>query len=145
MAQAMAKRASTSMSRDYCRAVSILARVLQLDHVTAVVADVVALLVFVTIGLLNHDGGISAGDYARDAIPFVGCWLLAGGAFDLYKRPRLRALLATWLLGVTAGVLLRALVRWHIDGGDAVFLAVGLCFTLLFVVAARIAASFLRT
>jgi hypothetical protein len=133
------------MSRDYCRAVSILARVLQLDHVTAVVADVVALLVFVTIGLLNHDGGISAADYARDAIPFVGCWLLAGGAFDLYKRPRPRALLATWLLGVTAGVLLRALVRWHIDGGDAVFLAVGLCFTLLFVVAARIAASFLRT
>jgi hypothetical protein len=125
--------------------VSILARVLQVGHVTAVVADVVALLVFVTIGLLNHHGGITAAGYARDAIPIGGCWLVAGGAFDLYKRPRLRALLATWLVGVTAGVLVRALVRRHIDGGDAVFLAVGLCFTLLFVVVARIAASFLRT
>ena len=124
---------------------SILARVLQVGHVTAVVADVVALFVFVTIGLLNHHGGITAAGYVRDAIPIGGCWLLAGGAFDLYKRPRLLALLATWLVGVTAGVLVRALARWHIDGGDAVFLAVGLCFTLLFVVVARIAASFLRT
>ena len=123
---------------------SVLARVLHLRHSTAVVADVIALLVFVTIGLVNHHGGISAADYARDAIPLAGCWLLAGGAFDLYKRPRLHALLGTWLVGVTIGVLVRALVRWHIDGGDAVFLAVGLCFTLLFVVVARIAASFMR-
>ena len=124
---------------------SFLARVLTLGHLTAVVADLVALLAFVTIGLVNHHGGISAAGYARDAIPIAGCWLLAGGAFDLYKRPRLRALLATWLAGVTAGVLLRALARWHIDGGDAVFLAVALCFTLLFVVVVRIAASFVRT
>ena len=123
---------------------SLLARVLRLDQLTAVVADLVALLVFVTIGLVNHHGGISAADYARDAIPLCGCWLLAGGAFDLYKQPRLRALVGTWLVGITAGVLVRALVRWHVDGGDAVFLAVGLCFTLLFVVVARIAASFVR-
>jgi hypothetical protein len=122
----------------------LLARVLRLDQLTAVVADLVALLVFVTIGLVNHHGGISAADYARDAIPLCGCWLLAGGAFDLYKQPRLRALVGTWLVGITAGVLVRALVRWHVDGGDAVFLAVGLCFTLLFVVVARIAASFVR-
>ena len=124
---------------------TLFARVLSPSHLTAVGADVVALLAFVTIGLVNHHGGISAAGYARDAIPLVGCWLLAGGAFDLYKRPRLRALLETWLVGVTAGVLVRALVRRHIDGGDAVFLAVALCFTLLFVVVGRIAASFLRT
>ena len=123
----------------------LLARILLPSHLAAVAADVVALLVFVTIGLFNHHGGVSAGDYARDALPLVGCWLLAGGAFDLYKRPRVRALLATWLVGVTAGVLLRALLRWHIDGGDAVFLAVALCFTLLFVAVVRIAVSFVRT
>jgi hypothetical protein len=125
--------------------VTLFARVLSLSHLTAVCADLVALLAFVTIGLVSHRGGISAADYARDAIPLAGCWLLAGGGFDLYKRPRLRALLGTWLVGVTAGVLVRALVRWHIDGGDAVFLAVGLCFTLIFVVVVRIAASFVRT
>jgi len=118
-------------------------RILRLGHRTAVITDVLALLVFVTIGLLTHHGGLSALDFIRDAIPITGGWLLAGGAFDLYKRPRVRALLGTWLAGVTAGVLVRALLRWHIDGGDAVFLAVALCFTLLFVVAARIAASFL--
>ena len=123
----------------------LLARILLPSHLAAVAADVVALLVFVTIGLFNHHGGVSAGDYARDALPLVGCWLLAGGAFDLYKRPRVRALLATWLVGVTAGVLLRALLRWHVDGGDAVFLAVALCFTLLFVAVVRIAVSFVRT
>jgi hypothetical protein len=125
--------------------VTFSARVLSPGHLTAVGADVVALLAFVTIGLVDHHGGISAADYARDGIPIVGCWLLAGGAFDLYKRPRPQALLETWLVGITAGVLVRALVRWHIDGGDAVFLAVALCFTLLFVVVGRIAASFLRT
>ena len=123
----------------------LLARILLPSHLAAVAADVVALLVFVTIGLFNHHGGVSAGDYARDALPLVGCWLLAGGAFDLYKRPRVRALLATWLVGVTAGVLLRALLRWHIDGGDAAFLAVALCFTLLFVAVVRIPMSCVRT
>src|SRR5438477_3625560 len=88
-----------------------LARTLSLDHLTAVAADAVALLAFVTVGLLNHHGSVSATGYARDAIPIVGCWLLAGGAFDLYKRPRARALFGTWLLGVTAGVVVRALIR----------------------------------
>jgi hypothetical protein len=125
--------------------VRLLARILLPSHLAAVGADAVALLLFVTIGLFTHHGGVSAADYARDAVPLLGCWLLAGGAFDLYKRPHVRALLATWLVGVTAAVLLRALLRRHIDGGDAVFLAVALCFTLLFVAAVRIAVSFVRT
>lgn len=120
-------------------------RVLRLGHRTAVAADVIALLVFVTIGLLTHHGDVSAADYARDAIPLVGCWLLAGGTFDLYRHPRARALVATWLAGVTAGVLVRALLRRHLDGGDGVFLVVALCFTLLFVVAARLAVGAVRT
>jgi hypothetical protein len=116
--------------------------VLRLPHAVAVASDVVALLVFVVVGLLNHHGGITAPDYARDAVPIVGCWLLAGGAFDLYKRPRLGALLRTWLVGVTGGVLIRALLLWRLEGDDAVFLVVALGFTLLFVVAARAAAGF---
>jgi hypothetical protein len=117
-------------------------RLLRLSHRVAVAADVLALLVFVTIGLFNHHGGISAAGYARDVVPIVGCWLAAAGAFDLYQRPRPRALLATWLVGVTAGVLIRALLLWRLDRDDAVFLPVALCFTLLFVLAFRMAASF---
>jgi hypothetical protein len=74
---------------------------------------------------------------------FVGCWLLAARAFDLYKRPRWRALLSTWVTAVAAGVALRALARWQLEGDDAVFLAVALCFSLLFVLVLRAAASFL--
>jgi hypothetical protein len=116
-------------------------RTLRLEHHRAVAADVVALLLFVTIGLLNHHGGISAGEYARTALPIVGCWLLAAGAFDLYKRPRPSALLGTWILGVTAGILVRALLVWRVDGDDGIFLGVALAFTLLFVLAVRAAAS----
>jgi len=110
-------------------------------HRTAVTVDVLALLTFVVIGLVNHHGGITAGGLARDTVAIVGCWLLAAGAFDLYKRPRLSALLGTWLVGVTAGVLARALLLWRIESDDAVFLGVALCFTLLFVIAFRAAAS----
>ena len=120
-------------------------RIFRLDHRTAVAADVVALLVFVVVGLLNHHGGITVWDFARDAVPFIGCWLLAGGAFDIYKRPRAGALVGTWLVGITGGVLLRALANWHIEADDGVFFVVALCFALLFVLAARTAASFLRT
>src|SRR5690349_11667174 len=99
-------------------------RILRLEHRTAVTSDVLALLVFVTVGLLNHHGGLSATGYARDALPIVGCWLVAAGAFDLYKRPRWKALLGTWLAGVVAGVAIRTLMLWHVEGDDAVFLGV---------------------
>jgi hypothetical protein len=116
-------------------------RVLRLGHLTAVAADVPALLAFVTVGLVNHHGGLSATGYARDALPIVACWLLAAGAFDLYRRPRVGALTGTWLAGVTGGILLRQLVLWRADRDDAVFLGVALCFTLLFVLVFRAAAS----
>jgi len=111
--------------------------ILRLGHLPAVGADVGALLAFVTLGLLNHRGGLSATGYARDALPLVGCWLVAAGAFDLYRRPRLRALLGTWLVGVGAAVAIRTLVLWPPEADDAVFLAVALGFTLLLVLAAR--------
>ena len=105
----------------------------------------VALLVFVAVGLVTHHGDVSAVDYVRDALALAGCWLLAAGTFDLYRHPRPRAFAATWLTGITAGVLVRALLRLHLDGGDGVFLLVALCFTLAFVVAARLSVSLVRT
>jgi hypothetical protein len=116
--------------------------IFQLSHRAAVAADLLAIFAFVTVGLFNHKGGLSASGYARDVLPIAGCWLLAAGAFDLYKRPSWRALLATWLVGVTGGVLIRALILCRLDEDDAVFLAVALCFSLLFVLAFRAVSSF---
>jgi DUF3054 family protein len=117
-------------------------RILQLPHRTAVASDVLALVAFVTIGLVNHHGGISAAGYARDAVPILACWLVAGGALDLYRRPRAGALLGTWLAGVGGGIAIRALTLWRFDDDDVVFLGVALGFTLLFVVALRAVAAF---
>jgi len=116
-------------------------KIFALGHRTAVASDVLAIIAFVTVGLFNHEGGLSAGGYARDVLPIAGCWLVAAGAFDLYKRPSWRALLSTWVVGVTGGVLIRALILWRLDGDDAVFLAVALCFSLLFVLAFRAASA----
>jgi hypothetical protein len=114
---------------------------LQLSHLVAVATDLLALVAFVTIGLINHHGGLSATGYARDLLPIGACWLVAAGTFDLYRRPRLRALFATWLTGVTAGVAVRQLILWELHDDDVVFLAVALFFTLLFVLVLRTVAS----
>jgi hypothetical protein len=105
--------------------------------VSRILADAVALLVFVTVGLLTHHGGVSAAGYARDALPLLGCWFAAAAAFGLYRRPTRRALLRTWAVGITAGIAVRQLVLWSFHGDDLVFLVVALCFTLLFVLIGR--------
>jgi hypothetical protein len=49
-------------------------------------------------------------------------------------------LLATWAVGITAGVLVRALILGRaLDGKEAKFLLVSLVFTLVFIAALRTA------
>ena len=104
------------------------------------VSDAAALVVFAVVGLLSHHGAVSARGLARDALPLLGCWFAAALAFRLYQRPSVARLLATWAVGITTGVLVRALVLGHtLNGHEAAFLGVALVFTLLFVVALRIA------
>ncbi len=90
------------------------------------VADVAALLTFVTIGLVSHHHGFLRG-YARDVPTFVGAWVVAAIAFGLYRRPERRRLVATWAVGVSAAVFLRMLlVGHHLTGSEAAFLLVSL-------------------
>jgi hypothetical protein len=107
-------------------------------------ADALALVAFVTVGLASHGKGLSATGYARDALPLLGGWFAAAALFRLYSRPSGRALAATWLAGITAGVLVRSLVLFRIDRDDAVFLPVALCFTLLFVLGFRLLVASVR-
>ena len=107
--------------------------------------DAVAILLFATIGLISHDKGLSAGGYARDWLPLLAGWYGAALLFHLYSRPRLRALLETWLVGITTGVLLRALVLGRsLNGKEAAFLVVSLVMSLIFVGALRIGVGLLR-
>jgi hypothetical protein len=102
-------------------------------------ADAVALLVFVAVGVLTHEASVAA--FARDALCFLGSWFAAALLFRLYARNGWWPLLATWLVGVSAGVAVRAAVVGHWPGA---FYLVALAFTLLFLLAARQATRLLR-
>ncbi len=104
----------------------------------AAAADTAAIVVFAVIGNLSHHGDLSVRGLARDVLPLLGGWLGTGLLLGLYRRPTLGRLIATWLVGVTACVVVRAAVLQHTDvGKDAAFLAVALVFTLLFALVAR--------
>jgi hypothetical protein len=99
----------------------------------------VAILVFVTIGLLSHHGDVTAAGYARDGLPFLGCWFAAALAFRLYSQPGRWRLAATWAVGVPAAVLVRALVLGrHLGGSEAAFLVVSLVSVGVLVLAFRL-------
>jgi hypothetical protein len=104
----------------------------------AIACDTAAIVVFAVIGNLSHHGEVSVRSLARDVLPLLGGWLAAGLAFGLYRQPALWRFFATWFVGVTAGVVVRAAILRHTEvGKEASFLTVALVFTLLFSLAAR--------
>jgi hypothetical protein len=110
------------------------------------ITDAVAILVFATVGLISHHKGLSPRGYARDALPILAGWFGAAIVFRTYRTHRQSRVLATWLVGVTAGVLARALILGHsLNGKEATFLAVALVFVLLFVYLLRSAAGVLTS
>ena len=96
------------------------------------IADAVALVAFTVVGVLTHGSSFAA--FVRDLLLFLGCWFAAALALKLYGRPSWRRLLATWLIGITAAVLIRAAIVGHFA---ADFYGIALAFTLVFVLAAR--------
>ena len=105
-------------------------------------ADIVALILFATLGQLSHDHSVSAAGYARDALPLMAGWFATALALRTYARPSRRVFLQTWAIGVTAGVLLRAAVLGrHLGGDQLAFLITSLVFTLLLLLACRAVAT----
>ena len=94
--------------------------------------DAAALLVFVVVGVLTH--GASVGAFFRDVLCILGGWFVAALSFRLYQRGMWWRLGATWLAGISAGVLVRAAIVGHLAYD---FWGVALGFTALFVLAAR--------
>ena len=83
-----------------------------------------------TVGQLSHHGHLSVTGYARDAVPLLVGWLGATMVFHGRFVP-------TWLVGVTAGVLLRAAILGHWYAKELTFLLVALIFIGAFAFAAR--------
>jgi Protein of unknown function (DUF3054) len=108
-------------------------------------SDTVAILLFVTIGLISHRKGLNLEGYARDALPLLGSWFAAAMTFRTYADPRFWRLAATWAAGVSIGVLIRALILGRsLNGKEAAFFCVALVTIAVFVVVLRLVASLTR-
>lgn len=95
--------------------------------------DAAALVVFVAVGVATH--GASVGAFFRDLACILGGWFAVALLVRLYARRGWWRLTVTWLVGVSAGVLVRSAFVGHIAYD---FWAVALAFTALFVLLARL-------
>jgi Protein of unknown function (DUF3054) len=89
---------------------------------TVALVDAIALLVFVTIGVVTHESSFTA--WIRDLLCFEAAWFLP------FRCP----LVVRWLLAVTLAVAVRALIVGHFS---VAFYLVALAFTAVFVGLAR--------
>ena len=102
------------------------------------ILDGAALLLFVVIGLAQHEGGAAAPLLLRNAVPLLGAWFVVSLAVGTYRRPGMRTLALTWAVAVPAGLLLRTAWVGSPHGSEIlVFLGIGLAFTLLFLTIGR--------
>jgi len=100
--------------------------------VTLAAGDAIALILFAVIGLLNHDHTVTVAGIARNAGPLLAGWFAAALLFGTYRHPRWRTFLRAWVLGVTGGVALRALILHRAtDAAELTFLGVTLGATLV--------------
>jgi Protein of unknown function (DUF3054) len=107
-------------------------------------ADAAALVVSVLIGLRGHRVGTVEG-FLRTAVPLLGVWFLVARLAHTYRRPGWRSLLRTWIVAVPVGLLVRTLIVGSPEGARIlVFIAVGLAFTLVFLVIGRLLARLLQ-
>jgi Protein of unknown function (DUF3054) len=103
-----------------------------------VLADATALAVFVLVGISGHRASTVEG-FLRNAVPLLGVWFLVARLAHTYRRPGWRSLLRTWIVAVPIGLLLRTLIVGSPNGARIlVFIAVGLAFTLVFLVLGRL-------
>jgi len=82
----------------------------------------------------THDASATA--FVRDLACILGGCFAIALVVRLDSRPGCRRLVATWLAGVSVGVLVRAAIVGHLAID---FWAIALAFTALFVLAARLA------
>ncbi len=110
----------------------------------AALADGVAILGFTVLGVVSHRHALPPSALAEDALPLLGGWFAAAAVFGLYARPTRRALLLTWAVGITFGVLVRAAALGRLDESrQLAFLITTLILSLVFVLVARVVVSVL--
>ena len=108
----------------------------------AVIADVVALLVFLAIGLDTHAEN-DVGRFMSLALIFVGAWLATGWVIGAYRPATTAHLVLTLVLAVPLAVAIRATIVHAWTTRDVVlFMCVALIFCAALTALARLAVLF---
>ena len=107
---------------------SITTRLSQRAVITTAVVDVVAVVVFVAIGRRNHNEGTALSGIIGVAAPFLIALGISWIGLRTWREPFNRAsLVATWIITVVIGLLLRRLV---FDRGIAIAFIIVATITL---------------
>ena len=90
---------------------SITTRLSQRAVITTAIVDVVAVVVFVAIGRRNHNEGTALSGIIGVAAPFLIALGISWVGLRTWREPFNRAsLVATWVITVVIGLLLRRLI-----------------------------------
>jgi hypothetical protein len=105
--------------------------------------DGLALLAFVLAGVRAHHEASAGVVFTRNAIPLLVSWFGAALLSHVYREPSLRGLVRNWVVAVPIGLLARTrIVRSPSSVSRiALFVAVGMGFTLLFLLIGRATAA----
>ena len=104
-----------------------------------IAADTVALVVFVLAGMRSHHEGSATWIFLRNAIPLLVAWFAVAALLKTYRTPGFMIVAKTWIVAVPIGLTVRSLWLGSPTGWRfVVFLAVGLGFTMLFLVIGRL-------
>ena len=101
--------------------------------------DLGAIVAFILVGMGSHHDDAALAIFLRNLVPFTTAWLAASWILGAYRPPANGSLVATLVVAIPAGVLLRvAWVRaW--DTGDVItFAGVALLFASLFIGVGRV-------
>ena len=94
--------------------------------------DVLALAGFVLIGMRSHSDAAAVSIFLRNFVPFTGSWLVVAWLVGTYRPPTPIGLIATLLIAIPIGVLLRAVwVRSWSAGEVLTFALVALVFATM--------------
>ena len=96
--------------------------------------DVLAIAAFVLIGMRSHSDAAAVSIFLRKFVPFTGAWLVVAWLVGTYRPPTPIGLIATLLIAIPIGVLLRAVwVRSWSAGEVLTFALVALVFATMLI------------
>jgi Protein of unknown function (DUF3054) len=103
-----------------------------------ILADAVALVIFVLAGMRSHHEGGMFEIFLRNAVPLIGVWFVVAALLRTYRIPGLVIVLKTWIVAVPIALVVRS---WWVGSPEGlrilVFVGIGLAFTLLFLLVGR--------